>query len=151
MGGWHRPYRKEWRDGGKERALPEPNRAPAGDARPPDPADPAMGPAARVRDQRGDPEPLGRVVAGGYRLAVSGAAPPGKAEVGEVRMADFGKQAAREVLSTDSGGKETTFEGEVQVVAAFGCDCRRVAAGGIEEPPGVKHEFLAPKKRTRRA
>src|SRR5208282_4700987 len=96
----------------------------AGDAGPADSADAAMGLAAWLWNQRGDPESLRRVAAGGYRLAVSGAAPAGKAEMDYRAMENLREQAAGEILSTDGGGKEATDPRTLEVVAALGRDCR---------------------------
>src|SRR5213079_2194776 len=89
--------------------------------------------AARLWDQRGDSQSIRRVAAGGYRFAVSSAAPPGKTEMDQGGMANLRKQAAGEVLSTDGRGKEATDQRTLEVVAAFGCNRRRAAAGRVNE------------------
>src|SRR5205809_8039053 len=48
-------------------------------------------------------------------------------------MANLRKQAAGEVLSTDGRGKEATDQRTLEVVAAFGCNRRRAAAGRVNE------------------
>src|SRR5262249_21634600 len=101
-----------------EGTLSEPHRASARHARPVDLADAAMGSPARLRHQRGYPLSLGRDPASGYRLPVSRAAPPRKAEMDCVRVEDFRQQPAREVLPADSTRQEAAGAGAVALGAA---------------------------------
>src|SRR6266478_9293243 len=77
--------RRRWpegeNDGGEKSAVPEPDRAFARHAGPADSADAAVGAATWLWDQRGHPQSFRRNSAGGYRLALSGAAPVGKTEM----------------------------------------------------------------------
>src|SRR2546425_12207070 len=81
-----------------------------------------MGAAAWLWNQRGDSQSFRRVAAGGYRIALSGAAPVGKTEMDQGGMANLRKQAAGKVLSTDSNGKEAVEQRALEMVATFGCD-----------------------------
>src|SRR6266568_495642 len=144
--------RRRWPEGedngGEESEVPEPDRAVAGDAGPADSADTAMGSATRVWDQRGDPQSFRRDSAGGYRFALSGAAPFGKAEVDCGGVESVREQAAGKVLPTDGHRQEATDKRTVQVVSAFGRHRGRAAARGKVMAQGI-HEAM--KERSREA
>src|SRR5690348_13883203 len=91
-------------------SLPEPYRAAAGDAGPADPADAAVGSAARLRDKPGHSGELRRPPAGRHRLAVSRAASPGAAKVDRSGLEGFGQQTARARVSPDREGQTPTSQ-----------------------------------------
>src|SRR4051812_29033314 len=88
---------------GEARPLPEPHRTAPGHARPPDPADAAMGAAARLWHRPGHPGRIERRAAGRHRLALPGAAPPRETEVDRGHLEDLGQQAAHARVSPDRG------------------------------------------------
>src|SRR5271156_2350411 len=92
--------------GDHETALSEPDRAAAGDAGLADFADLALGSAARLRHRPCDSRKFGRRSAGRYGLAVSGAAPPGTAEIDRSGVESFRKQPARARVPAKRGGEE---------------------------------------------
>src|SRR5271155_757803 len=121
--------------GDHETTVSEPDRAAAGDAGLADFADVALGSAARVRDCARDSRELRRRPAGGYRLAVSGAAPAGAAEIDRGGVEDFGEQPARAGVPAERDGEEEAGGGAVEVGADFAGDrghsgtCRRGERG----------------------
>src|SRR5258708_34887272 len=95
-------------DGREKSAVPEPDRAVAGDAGPANSADAAVGSATWVWDQRSDPQSFRRDFTSGYGFALSGAAPFGKAEVDCGGVESLREQTAREVLPADGYRQEAT-------------------------------------------
>src|SRR5271168_503636 len=121
--------------GDHETTVSEPDRTAARDAGLADFADVALGSAARVRDCARDSRELRRRPAGGYRLAVSGAAPAGAAEIDRGGVEDFGEQPARAGVPAERDGEEEAGGGAVEVGADFAGDrghsgtCRRGERG----------------------
>src|SRR5260370_7918580 len=90
-----------------------------------------MGASTWLWNQRGDPESLRRVAAGGYRFSLSGAAPAGETEMDCGAMANLREQATGKVLPADRNGKKATEQGTFQMVAAFRRDRGRASAGRV--------------------
>src|SRR5258706_16453340 len=88
-----------------------------------------MGAATWLWNQRGDPESLPRVAAGGYGFTLSGAASARKTEMDLSRMGNFRKKPASKVLSTEGRRKKTTDQGTLEVGAAFGRERGPVGSG----------------------
>src|SRR5277367_2352964 len=108
--------------GDHETTVSESDRTAAGDARPADFADVALGSAARLRDCAGDSRELRRDIAGGYGFAVSGTAPAGAAEIDRGGVESFREQPARAGIPAERGGEEEAGGGAVEVGADFAGD-----------------------------
>src|SRR5688572_22393300 len=77
-----------------------------------------MGRAARPRHWSGDPRPVGRAAARRNRLALPGAASPGKTGLAEGRVEAERSQSAGEVLPIDAGGQDAAPARAGPMVAA---------------------------------
>src|SRR5215470_7897091 len=93
---------------GYGKTLPEPHRVATRHPGHADPANPPLGPAARLRDRGSDPCRIARGSASGDGIALPRSASDGEARVGEIGMEADGKQPAGEVLQPHSRGTEAS-------------------------------------------
>src|SRR5262245_17097438 len=100
-----------------ESAIPKPDRVVTGDAGHAHPADAAMGAAAWLRHQPGDPNQFQRDATSGYRIALPGAAPAGAAEVDQFGVEGLREQSTGQGLSPDHRG-EKAFGGRTLALGA---------------------------------
>src|SRR5262245_17771272 len=104
------------------RPLPEPYRTAAGHPRLAHPADPSVGPPARLWHRPGDSGQLERRTASRHRLAVPGAASTREAEMDRGHLEVVGQQTAHARLSTHRGGAAATRLRALAVAGDGRCD-----------------------------
>src|SRR5262245_11928201 len=90
------------------RSVQEQNRAPSGNARHADPANSAVGAAARSWDRAGDPDEVDGTPSGGNRIALPGVTSPRKAGMDSVGMENVREQSAGEILPANAFRQATT-------------------------------------------
>src|SRR5260370_137586 len=91
---------------GQAGAPPESDRVAPGHPRHADPPDSSVGTAAWLWHRSDDPLRLGGRSASRNRIFIPGAASARKARLDQIRMAQFGAQSARKILSTHGGGQK---------------------------------------------
>ena len=90
-----------------------------------------LGPAHGARHREGHRIQVGRGVAGGAGIALSGAAPAHQTKMDFRGRGHFGEQPARQVLPADARGPEAIEGGDQQVGQTGGSDRKDPPASGV--------------------